>query len=440
MEERLIKVTKFGGTSMAEVSQFEKVKEILSADESRMVAVPSAPGKRNSEDIKVTDMLIGCFEKAASGTDFACDLGMVSKRFSEIKAGLGVDTDIDCEIERIKSEIKNGASGDYVKSRGEYLSGKLLADYLGWKFVDPADVIKFNERGELNTGKTYALIKNACEGEKCVLPGFFGSGPDGRIITFSRGGSDITGSIAAAALDADVYENWTDVSGFYMTDPRVVADVRHIDQISYEELRELSYMGAGVLHENAIFPVRQKRIPINIKNTNRPEDPGTMIVAKENLEMHGLPITGIAGKQGFSIINIYKESMNSELGFARRILSVLEDHKISFEHIPTGIDTISVVVADEFLKGKEESVIGGIKQAVRPDEIEIIPDMALIATCGHGMVHHEGTAARLFSALAENGVNIRMIDQGSSELNIIVGIENADYEKAIKAIYNGFIN
>ena len=436
----MIKIAKFGGTSLAGTDQFVKVKEILLADESRVIAVPSAPGKRDAGDTKVTDMLIGCFEKASSGADFGPDLDAVAARFESIKEGLGADADIASEMKKISEDMKNGASEDYVKSRGEYLSGILLSAYLGWKFVDSADVIKFNERNELDAQKTYALIKDECSGQKSVLPGFYGSAPDGSIITFSRGGSDITGSLAAAAMDADVYENWTDVSGFYMTDPRVIKGVRHIEQISYEELRELSYMGAGVLHENAIFPVRQKKIPVNIKNTNSPEDAGTMIVAKQNLIMHDMPITGIAGKKGFSVINIYKESMNSELGFARRILSVLEDNGVSFEHMPTGIDTISVVVADEYLKGKEEMVINGIKQAVQPDEIDIIPDMALIATCGHGMVHHEGTAARLFGALAAEGVNIRMIDQGSSELNIIVGIENVDYEKAIAAIYNGFVN
>ena len=343
-------------------------------------------------------------------------------------------------MSEISAGIKSGKGEDYVKSRGEYLSGKILASLLGWKFVDPADVIKFNSKRQLDKELTYSLIKQECSGERCVLPGFFGSSMDGEIITFSRGGSDITGSLAAAALDADIYENWTDVSGFFMTDPRVVENVRHIDQISYEELRELSYMGAGVLHENAIFPVREKRIPINIKNTNRPQDEGTMIVAKQDLKMHDFPITGIAGKKGFSVININKSSMNSELGFGRRILSVLEDNGVLFEHMPSGIDTISVVVADEYLEGKHETLIAQIKEEVGPDEIDITTDMALIATCGHGMVHHLGTAAKLFKALADEGINIRMIDQGSSELNIIIGIESADYEKAIRAIYYGFVN
>lgn len=436
----MIKIAKFGGTSLASAEQFRKVKEILLSDDDRCVAVPSAPGKRTDADTKITDMLIACYQSASDGCDFSQPLAEIGKRFNEIKNILGIDADIDSAIEIIYADMKAGASEDYVKSRGEYLSGKLLAAYVGWKFVDPADVIKFDKNGELDKAKTYELIKGACGGEKSVLPGFFGSGADGTIITFSRGGSDITGSLAAAALDADIYENWTDVSGFYMTDPRIVEGVRHIEQISYEELRELSYMGAGVLHENAIFPVREKRIPINIKNTNSPQDAGTMIVARQNLEPHGMPITGIAGKKGFSVINIYKSAMNSELGFARRILSVLEEMSISFEHMPTGIDTISVVVADEYIAGKQEAIIEKIKQTVRPDEIDITPDMALIATCGHGMQHHMGTAARLFSALAAQGINIRMIDQGSSELNIIVGIESADYEKAISAIYNGFIN
>ncbi len=436
----MIKIAKFGGTSLASAEQFKKVKEILLSDDDRCVAVPSAPGKRDDKDIKITDMLIACHKLAEAGGDFSEALDEVGARFNEIKNILGIDEDISSDIETIYKDMKAGAGEDYVKSRGEYLSGKLLASYLGWKFVDPADVIKFTNSAELDQKKTYELIRAVCAGEKSVLPGFFGSDDDGTIITFSRGGSDITGSLAAAALDADIYENWTDVSGFYVTDPRIVKGVQHIEQISYEELRELSYMGAGVLHENAIFPVREKRIPINIKNTNSPEDAGTMIVARQNLEPHGMPITGIAGKKGFSVINIYKSAMNSELGYARKILSVLEDMSISFEHMPTGIDTISVVVSDEYIEGKQAAVIEEIKKAVHPDEIEVIPDMALIATCGHGMQHHMGTAAKLFSALAAKDINIRMIDQGSSELNIIVGIESADYEKAISAIYNGFIN
>lgn len=439
MEEKLIKIAKFGGSSLADAKQFEKVKNILEADSSIQIAVPSAPGKRFSDDIKVTDMLIGCYEYAKSGKGFKQNIADISQRFSSIIDELKINISLEDDFNIIYENMKNGASEDYVKSRGEYLSGKMLAAYLGWKFVDPADVVKFDANSDLDLSLSYSLVKAECGEQKSVLPGYFGSGQNGEIITFSRGGSDITGSIAAAALEVDVYENWTDVSGFYMTDPRVVAGVQHIDQISYEELRELSYMGAGVLHENAIFPVREKGIPINIKNTNRPEDLGTMIVPKGKLEMHEYPITGIAGKKGFSVISIYKGSMNSELGFARKILTVLEDHDISFEHMPSGIDTISVVISDEFLDGKEDIVLDEIKRAVKPDEIEIIPDMALIATCGHGMEHHKGTAAKLFSALADEGVNIRMIDQGSSELNIIVGIESDDYERAISAIYNGFV-
>ncbi len=439
MEDQLIKIAKFGGTSLADAEQFKKVHDILVSDSNMAVAVPSAPGKRYSDDIKVTDMLIACYEKAKSGEEFREDMDAVGARYDEIIKGLGLDLDMSGDIDKVYDDMKTGATEAYVKSRGEYLSGIMLAKYLGWQFVDPADVIKFDAEGNLDSELTYSLIKKECSGQKSILPGFFGSDINGKIITFSRGGSDITGSLAAAAMDADVYENWTDVSGFFMTDPRVVENVRHIDQISYEELRELSYMGAGVLHENAIFPVREKNIPINIKNTNRPQDDGTMIVPIDTLRMHEFPITGIAGKKGFSVISIHKSSMNSELGFARKILSVLEDNMISFEHMPSGIDTISVVISDEYLSGKEEAVLGGIKKAVKPDMIEIIPDMALIATCGHGMVHHEGTAAKLFKSLAQAGVNIRMIDQGSSELNIIVGIESSDYEKAITAIYNGFV-
>ncbi len=435
----MTKVAKFGGTSLADAEQFKKVHDILVADKDILVAVPSAPGKRNPSDIKVTDMLIACHEKAKGGEDFRADMDAVGARYDEIIKGLGLSLDMSADIDTVYSDMKNGASEAYVKSRGEYLSGVMLAKYLDWKFIDPADVIKFDEEGSLDTELTYKLIAQQCNGEKSVLPGFFGSDTDGEIITFSRGGSDVTGSLAAVAIKADIYENWTDVSGFFMTDPRVVEGVKHIEQISYEELRELSYMGAGVLHENAIFPVREKSIPIHIKNTNSPQDKGTAIVPQKMLKMHGFPITGIAGKKGFSVISINKSSMNSELGFARKILTVLEENDISFEHMPSGIDTISVVIADEYLADKQEKVITEIKKAVKPDIIEIIPDMALIATCGHGMVHHQGTAAKLFSSLAKAGVNIRMIDQGSSELNIIVGIESSDYEKAITAIYNEFV-
>jgi aspartate kinase len=435
-----IKVAKFGGTSLASAEQFSKVKNILIDDDERVIVVPSAPGKRFSDDIKVTDMLINCYQMAAVGKDFKSQIDEIANRFNDIKKELGIDIDIESELQIIYDDIKAGTTEDYVKSRGEFLSGKMLAKYLGWKFVDPAEVIIFKDANNLDNDKTYKKIKQACGDEKTVLPGFFGADEDGNVITFSRGGSDITGSLAAAAIDADIYENWTDVSGFFMADPRIIEDVKHIKEISYEELRELSYMGAGVLHENAIFPVRAKGIPINIKNTNCPQDNGTLIVPASKLKKHAMPITGIAGKCGFSAIHIKKASMNSELGFGRRILSVLEDHEISFEHMPAGIDTISIIVADEYLEGKRDAVIEDIKKSVNPDFIEIMSDLALVATCGYNMVQHLGTAAKLFTALAENGINVKMIDQGSSELNIIVGINSSDYEKAVRAIYNIFAN
>lgn len=435
-----IKVAKFGGTSLASAKQFSKVKDILVEDDERVIVVPSAPGKRFSEDVKVTDMLINCYQMAAEGKDFKQQIDDIAKRFNDIKNELGIEIDIESELQIIADDIKSGTTEDYIKSRGEFLSGKMLAKYLGWKFVDPADVIIFKDATNLDNDATYKNIKKACGSQKTVLPGFFGADESGNIITFSRGGSDITGSLAAAAINADVYENWTDVSGFFMADPRIVENVRHIEEISYEELRELSYMGAGVLHENAIFPVRAKGIPINIKNTNSPQDKGTLIVPAAKLKKHDLPITGIAGKCGFSAIHIKKASMNSELGFGRRILSVLEDHDISFEHMPTGIDTISIIVADEYLEGKREAIIEDVKNSVEPDFIEIMSDLALVATCGYNMVQHLGTAAKLFTALADSGINVKMIDQGSSELNIIVGINSCDYEKAVKAIYNIFAN
>lgn len=435
-----IKVAKFGGTSLASAKQFSKVKDILVEDDERVIVVPSAPGKRFSEDVKVTDMLINCYQMADAGKDFKNQIDDIAKRFNDIKNELGIEIDIESELQIIADDIISGTTEDYIKSRGEFLSGKMLAKYLGWKFVDPADVIIFKDATNLDNEATYKNIKEACGLQKTVLPGFFGADESGNIITFSRGGSDITGSLAAAAIDADVYENWTDVSGFFMADPRIVENVRHIEEISYEELRELSYMGAGVLHENAIFPVRAKGIPINIKNTNSPQDKGTLIVPAAKLKKHDLPITGIAGKCGFSAIHVKKASMNSELGFGRRILTVLEDHDISFEHMPTGIDTISIIVADEYLEGKREAILEDIKKSVEPDFIEIMSDLALVATCGYNMVQHLGTAAKLFTALADSGINVKMIDQGSSELNIIVGINSCDYEKAVKAIYNIFAN
>ncbi len=427
-----VKVTKFGGSSLCDAQQYKKVANILAMDKTRQVVVPSAPGKRSSNDIKVTDMLLACH----GGASF----DGVRQRFMGIVQELDIDFNMESELHKVEENIKAGASIDYVASRGEYLSGMILSHLLGWRFIDSADVIKFNDKGQFLSEESNSLLAEALRGGQAVLPGFFGSNQKGEVVTFSRGGSDITGALASRAVQADVYENWTDVSGFFMTDPRIVPDAKHMETISYRELRELSYMGAGVLHEDSVFPVRQAGIPVNIRNTNDPEAKGTFIVTQDKLVHHGYPITGVAGKKGFTVIMIEKAKMNNEMGFARRVLSVIEDHQISIEHMPTGIDTLSIIVSDAHIEGKLKSVVEGIEKAVNPDVLEVYANLALIATVGHGMVKHLGTAAKLFNALAKAKVNIRMIDQGSSELNIIVGVEDKDFERSVEAIYRSFIN
>ncbi len=435
----MIKVVKFGGSSLASAEQFRKVKTIIEADESRVFVVPSAPGKRFSGDTKVTDMLLNMYKTASEHKDFSSELAAIKTRYTEIIEGLGLtDFSLDDDFAAIEQQLKDDPQKDFTASRGEYLNGKVLAKYIGYEFVDAKDVIFFNDEGNLNTYKTekYMAAKlNECK--KAVVPGFYGLGKDGNIKTFSRGGSDITGSIVAQGCKADVYENWTDVSGCMITDPRIVKNPEVAKYITYRELRELSYMGASVLHEEAIFPVRSCGIPINIKNTNAPEDEGTWIV-ESTCQKPDHIITGIAGKKGFCSILITKSMMNSEVGFGRKVLQAFEDCGISFEHIPSGIDTMTVVVhEDEFLH-KEQSVISAIHRLASPDTIEIESDLSLIAVVGRGMRSASGTAAKLFTALANAHINVRMIDQGSSELNIIVGVENKDFENAINAIYDTF--
>ena len=434
------KVVKFGGSSLASAEQFFKVIDIIKADENRVYAVPSAPGKRFSGDTKVTDMLLHVYETASAGDDITAELDAIKARYTEIIDGLGLkDFNLDSDFAEIEKQLKSDPQKDYTASRGEYLNGKVLAQYLGWTFIDPKDVIFFNEEGNLNTYKTEKVLGKALA-ENCpaVVPGFFGLGKDGNIKTFSRGGSDITGSLVAQACKADVYENWTDVSGCLVADPRIVENPEPIKFITYKELRELSYMGASVLHENAIFPVRQCGIPINIKNTNAPEDEGTWIV-ESTCQKPAHTVTGIAGKKGFCSVLITKSMMNSEVGFGRKVLQAFEDNGISFEHMPSGIDTMTIVVhEDEFLH-KEQAVVSAIHRLCSPDSIEIESNLALIAVVGRGMKSASGTAGKLFSALASSKINIRMIDQGSSELNIIVGVENKDFENAINAIYKAFV-
>ena len=437
---RQVKVVKFGGSSLADANQFKKVAGIVHADPARRFVVASAPGKRFKEDTKITDMLYSCYELAAKGGDFEPQFAAIESRYNSIIKDLGLKISLDKEFAQIKNGFIGRAGRDYAASRGEYLNGKLLAEYLGFEFIDPAGYIFFNESGVFDLDKTTEVLsKKLAETEYAVIPGFYGAMPNDTIKTFSRGGSDVTGSIVARAANAEIYENWTDVSGFLICDPRVVENPEGITTITYRELRELSYMGAGVLHEDAIFPVRTAGIPINIKNTNAPEDAGTMIVADAGDTPCKYTITGIAGKKGFSAINIEKDMMNSELGFGRKVLEVLEDNKVNFEHIPSGIDTMSIIVSTASIAGREDKIIEMIKEEVNPDHIEIEHDVALIAVVGRGMRKTRGTSGRIFSALAHARVNVKMIDQGSSELNVIIGVAEEDFETATKAIYDMFV-
>ena len=438
------KVVKFGGSSLADAGQFEKVKAIITADPARRYVVPSAPGKRNSGDTKITDLLYTCHKLAADGKDFSEPLSMIRSRYLDIAKDLGLSFDPTDELDRIAFRLKEGATRDFAASRGEYLNGMLLADYLGFPFVDAAEVICFNESGSLLMTETMMLLREKlAEMPQAVIPGFYGAGPNGEIITFSRGGSDITGSLVARAVRAEMYENWTDVSGVLVADPRLVKDAAVINTITYEELRELSYMGATVLHEDAIFPVRAAGIPINIRNTNQPNDPGTLIVAGDSADSDaqtGYTITGIAGKKGFCAINIQKAMMNAEIGFCRKVLTVLEEMGINFEHMPSGIDTMSIILPEEEIKGREKTVISRIKKAVSPDLCELEHGISLLAVVGRGMRRTRGTAARIFAALAHARINVKMIDQGSSELNIIIGLLDGDFEEAVRRIYDMFVN
>ena len=435
-----MKVVKFGGSSLANAEQFKKVGDIIRSDKSRRYVIPSAPGKRFSSDTKVTDLLYRMDEKAENGEDFTEILDQIKERFTEIIEGLELkDFSLDEQFDEIEKRMKEDPDPDFAASRGEHLNGRIMARYLGYTFVDPFEMIFFDEEGTLDDRKTMRTVeKRLAQEEYAVIPGFYGCSYDGKVKTFSRGGSDVTGSIVAGACHADVYENWTDVSGFLVADPRIIKNPARIETITYRELRELSYMGASVLHEESIFPVRRQGIPINIKNTNRPEDDGTWIV-ESTAQKSGYVITGIAGRRDFCAVLIYKDMMNSEIGFGRKVLQAFEDNEISFEHMPSGIDTMTIVVhEDEFIE-KEQKVVSAIHRLAKPDSIEIESDLALIAVVGRGMKSTRGTAGRIFSALAHAHVNVRMIDQGSSELNIIIGVENKDFETALQAIYDIFV-
>ncbi|MGF0017184.1 aspartate kinase [Sporofaciens sp. SGI.106] len=433
------KVVKFGGSSLASAAQFKKVGRIIRQDESRRYVIPSAPGKRHSGDTKVTDMLYSCYGLAIQEEEYEELLDAIKERYNEIIRGLELNLNLDEEFKIIHENFSKKVGRDYAASRGEYLNGIIMANYLDYEFIDAAEVIFFDENGNFDSDKTDAILSERLDKtERAVIPGFYGIGTNGKIRTFSRGGSDITGSIVSKAVHADMYENWTDVSGFMIADPRVVKNPKSIDVITYRELRELSYMGATVLHEDAIFPVRKEGIPINIRNTNAPEDKGTLIV-EATCRKPRFVITGIAGKKDFASITVEKAMMNSQVGFCKKVLEVFEENDISIEHMPSGIDTMTIFVHQDEFEEKEQKVIAGIHRAVEPDLVEMESDLALIAVVGRGMKATRGTSGRIFSALAHANVNVKMIDQGSSELNIIIGVRNHDFNAAIKAVYDIFV-
>lgn len=433
------KVVKFGGSSLASAEQFQKVGEIIRSDESRRYVIPSAPGKRFSSDTKVTDLLYNCYDAAVKEKNFTDLLSAIQNRYNEIIDGLKLTLSLDKEFELIKENFSKKVGRDYAASRGEYLNGIIMSAYLGFEFVDAAEVIRFHENGSFDDAATNDLLSKRLEqADNAVIPGFYGAKENGTIATFSRGGSDVTGSLVALAVSSDMYENWTDVSGFLIADPRIVKNAKSIETITYKELRELSYMGASVLHEDAIFPVRKAGIPINIRNTNAPEDKGTLIV-EGTCRRPKYTITGIAGTDGFASITIEKAMMNSEIGFCRKVLEVFEENNISIEHMPSGIDTMTIFVHKDEFEEKEQNVLSAIHKAVSPDHIELESDLALIAIVGRGMRATRGTAGRIFSALAHAHINVKMIDQGSSELNIIVGVRHDEFKNAIRALYEIFV-
>lgn len=429
---------KFGGSSVADAAQIEKVVSIVRSDERRCFVVPSAPGKRFEDDTKITDLLYLCYELVRQNVDFSEPFNKIRTRFLDLSEALGVSIDMERLLAEVERRIADGAGRDYVASRGEYLCGRILADVLGSAFVDPAEAILFRSDGRLD-GDSYSRLQARLSDERLyVVPGFYGADAEGEIVTFSRGGSDITGAIVARAVGAEVYENWTDVSGLLMADPRMVPDPLPVEEITYREMRELAYMGADVFHDEAMFPVRAAEIPIHIRNTNRPEDAGTLILPSRELTER--MIVGVAGRPNFSMLFIEKALMNQTTGFGQRVLEVVARHGISYDHTPSGIDTMSVIIQDEQLDGKGELLLEDIQRIIEPDRVELIHGLALIATVGEGMSHRVGIAARLFTALADAGVNVRVIDQGASEINIIVGVEEADLETALVAIYRAFVN
>ena len=433
-------VAKFGGSSLADSEQFKKVKRIVDLDANRRYIVPSAPGKRDRDDHKVTNLLYMCHQLASHGLGFEEVYSIIEKRFQEICRDLGAKMDIALHLEEIKEEIQKGASQDFVASRGEYLNALVLADFLGYEFVDAKDIFCFDEKNILDAEKTNQRVAEVLANvERAVIPGFYGANNKGEIVTFSRGGSDISGAIIARGMGAVLYENWTDVPGFLVADPHIVKDPQPIASITYKELRELSYMGAPVLHEESVFPVKIAGIPIQVKNTNDIEAPGTLIVSDATENIQAGTITGIAGKKDFTVITIEKTRMNLEKDFYRKLVTVLETNDITIEHMPSSIDSVSLVIRSEQLSSKLDKVIEEIRIYCQPNSIVSYPNMALIAVVGRGMIRTKGVSAKIFTALAQKGVNIRMITQGASEMNIIVGVENSDFDQAIRSIYEAFI-
>ena len=437
----MLKVTKFGGSSMADAGQYRKVRDILLADPGRRVVVVSAAGKRDKRDHKITDLLYLCHAHIQYGVDCDPIFEMITSRYLEIRDELQINLDLEREFAALKQQLDaKSVTQDELVSRGEYFSGKLMAEYLGFQFVDAVDWVKFNLDGTVDQEASYEALRGLVKGKGVVIPGFYGLMPDGHIRTFSRGGSDITGALAAAALDADVYENWTDVSGILMADPRIVENPQPIPEVTYDELRELSYSGAQVLHEGPIFPVREKGIPLNIRNTNAPEDPGTMI--KESFDSPVDTerfITGITGKKDFTIISMSKRGMGNEVGVLRKMLSVLERHNISIDYAPNGIDNVSVVMPTESIASSLYSILGEIQQEVQPDTLQVHDQIAVVAAVGRRMAYRPGISGKLFAALGKAGINIRMINQGPDELNIIFGVDNRDFADAIRVLYNSFV-
>lgn len=437
----MLKVLKFGGSSMASAEQFAKVKSIVEYDDARRIVVVSAAGKRFKEDHKITDLLYLCHAHMKYGVSFDSVFQMIEDRYLEIKRDLGLQTDIESELEALREKMRRGISEDELVSRGEYFSARLMADYLGYKFIDAAEWLKFGMDATVDKEISYARLKELVGDGQAVIPGFYGAMPDGSIKTFSRGGSDISGALAAAAVDADVYENWTDVSGILMADPRIVDNPETIERITYTELRELSYLGAQVLHEETVFPVMEKNIPLNIRNTNDPAHPGTIIMERFSNETPDSDrfITGVAGRKDYSVITISKRGFSSAHGVQLKVLQILEKYNVSVEYMPNGIDTISLVIPSRFKGDPIFAVLHDLQETFQPDSLEVVEDIAIVAAIGRKMAFRPGISGKIFAALGENGINIRMISQGPEEVNIIVGVDNKDYAGAVRVLYNSFV-